>query len=62
MIEFFVTILSDENDTVLDPFMGSGTTGIVSVKNNRNFIGIEINEEYYKISQKRIMEEENASY
>lgn len=62
LIEFFVTILSDENDTVLDPFMGSGTTGIVSVKNNRNFIGIEINEEYYKISQKRIMEEENASY
>jgi DNA modification methylase len=34
---------------VLDPFFGSGTTGIVALKNERNYIGIELNEEYIKI-------------
>jgi len=40
--------------TVLDPFMGSGTTGVACVKTGRNFIGIEIDETYFKIAQKRI--------
>lgn len=39
---------------VYDPFMGSGTTAIACMKNNRNFIGSEISEEYIKISEKRI--------
>lgn len=39
---------------VLDPFMGSGTTGIACVKSNRPFIGIELNKEYYDIAKKRI--------
>ena len=40
--------------TVLDPFMGSGTTGVACKELGRNFIGIEISPEYYKISEKRI--------
>jgi site-specific DNA-methyltransferase (adenine-specific) len=49
-----IKMLSWKNATVLDPFMGAGTTGVVCKKLNRNFIGIEISEEYWKIAQKRI--------
>ena len=54
LIEHLVKIFSKENSLVIDPFLGSGTTGIVCKKLNRNFIGIEINKEYYDISLKRI--------
>lgn len=47
---------SNEGDTVLDPFMGSGTTGKACKNLNRNFIGIELGEEYFKIAEKRISE------
>lgn len=40
--------------TVIDPFMGSGTTGVACVQTGRNFIGIEIDEGYFKIAEKRI--------
>lgn len=43
-----------ENGIVLDPFMGSGTTGLVAKKLNRNFVGIELNPEYIKIAEKRL--------
>lgn len=39
---------------VLDPFMGAGTTALTALKNNKNFLGIELNEDYIKIAQKRI--------
>lgn len=42
--------------TILDPFMGSGTTGVACVKLNRNFIGYEIDEPYFRIAEKRIAE------
>ena len=45
---------SNENDTVLDCFMGSGTSGVVAKEMNRNFIGIEIVKEYYNIAKERI--------
>lgn len=45
---------SNEGDTVLDPFMGSGTTGKMAKQLNRNFIGIELDKEYYEIAKKRI--------
>ena len=41
-------------DIVLDMFLGSGTTGVASVKNNRNFIGIELNKDYFDMSKERI--------
>jgi len=47
---------SNENDIVFDPFMGSGTTGKMAILNNRNFIGIEKDPEYFKIAEKRIDE------
>ena len=46
--------------TVLDPFMGSGTTGVACKNTNRDFIGIEIEEDSFKIAQKRIVPEESA--
>jgi DNA modification methylase len=45
---------SNEGDTVLDPFCGSGTTGKMALLNNRKFIGIEISDEYCEIANKRI--------
>ena len=48
---------SKEEQTILDPFMGSGTTGVACKKLNRNFIGIEINEKYYEIAKRRIENE-----
>lgn len=54
LVEYLVKTFSNEGDTVLDNCMGAGTTGIVCVKNNRNFIGIEISEDFYKIAKNRI--------
>lgn len=45
---------SNPGDVVLDPFMGSGTTGVACINSGRKFIGIEINEEYFKIAQTRM--------
>lgn len=45
---------TNEGDVVLDCFMGSGTTGVACKELNRNFIGIELDEEYFKIAEKRI--------
>jgi site-specific DNA-methyltransferase (adenine-specific) len=47
---------SNEGDVVLDPFMGSGTTGVACIKNNRKYIGFEISKEYCELAEKRISE------
>ncbi len=52
--EFFVKLFTKEEDTVLDPFEGSGTTGVVCKKLNRKYVGIEKNEEYHKYASTRI--------
>jgi site-specific DNA-methyltransferase (adenine-specific) len=54
LMEYLVNLVSKEGHTVLDPFCGSGTTGIACKKLNRNFIGIERDEEYCKIAEARI--------
>ena len=56
LIQHLVEILSNPGDCVLDPFMGSGTTGDAAKRTDRNFIGIELDEAYFKIAQKRIQE------
>lgn len=50
---------SNENDIVFDPFMGSGTTGIGALKNNRNFIGVELEKKYFDVAKNRIEQVEN---
>ena len=54
VISKLVRLLSNENDIVLDPFMGSGTTGVACKNLNRKFIGIELDEKYFNIAQNRI--------
>lgn len=46
-----------EGDVILDPFMGSGTTAVAAKRLNRNFIGYEINKEYKKLADKRLLDE-----
>jgi site-specific DNA-methyltransferase (adenine-specific)/modification methylase len=45
---------SKENSTILDPFMGTGTTGVVCKNFNRNFIGIELDKNYFNVAKERI--------
>lgn len=56
LIEPCILAGSRPGDTVLDPFNGAGTTGLVSLKHHRNYIGIELNPEYIKIAEKRLSE------
>ena len=54
LMEYLILTYSNEGETVLDNCMGSGTTGVAAVNVNRNFIGIEMNQEYYQIAKNRI--------
>ena len=54
LMEILIKNSSDEKDIVLDCFMGSGTTGVACINTNRNFIGIELDENYFKIAKERI--------
>ena len=54
MLERLVKDASDEGDIILDPFMGSGTTGVAAKNLNRSFIGIEMDEGYFNIAKERI--------
>ena len=62
LFEYLVRTYSNEGEVVLDNVMGSGTTGIASVKTNRNFIGIEKEEKFFDISVKRIKENIPKNY
>ena len=57
LIRRILETCSKEGHTILDPFMGSGTTGVACAQLNRNFIGIELNEEYFNIAKARIESE-----
>jgi DNA modification methylase len=57
LIEPCILAGSREGDTVLDPFSGSGTTGVVALRNGRNYLGCELNPEYAELSRKRISDD-----
>jgi site-specific DNA-methyltransferase (adenine-specific) len=54
LMEYLIKTYTNEGETVLDFTMGSGTTGVAAKNLNRNFIGIELDPEYFKIAKKRI--------
>lgn len=54
LMSYLVNLGSSEDEIILDPFMGTGATGIASILNNRQFIGIDLEERYVKISEDRI--------
>jgi len=61
LVERLILATTAEGDLVLDPFLGSGTSGVVATRLNRKFVGIEVNEEYLDIALKR-MEGLDASF
>ena len=54
LLEYFIRTYTNEGETVLDNCMGSGSTGVACVNTGRNFIGIELDENYYNIAENRI--------
>jgi DNA modification methylase len=59
LVEPCILASSREGDTVLDPFLGSGTVGLVAQRHNRRWVGCELNPEYAKIAETRISKETN---
>jgi len=62
LMEYLIRTYTNEGETVLDFTMGSGTTGVACVKTKRDFIGIELDDGYFKIAEKRIMEAESPIF
>ena len=58
LLEYLIRTYTNEGETVLDNTMGSGSTGVACVNTERNFIGIELNEEYFNIASERIKKAE----
>lgn len=56
LLEWLIKTYSNENDTVLDSCMGSGSTGVACKNLNRNFIGIEIDQKYFEIAKDRLQQ------
>ena len=56
LLEYLIKTYTNENETVLDNTMGSGSTGVACINTKRNFIGIELEKKYYKIAKKRLEE------
>ena len=56
ILRHFIEILTNEGDTVMDTFMGSGATGVAACQTGRNFIGIELDKSYFENAKKRIMD------
>lgn len=54
LLEFMINKFSDENNTILDPFIGSGSTAIACLNTGRNYLGFELDKEYWNVSQVRI--------
>jgi site-specific DNA-methyltransferase (adenine-specific) len=60
LMEWIIRKYTNENETIFDPFMGSGTTGVAAVRLGRSFIGVEINPDYYAIAERRIRQAQEA--
>ena len=58
LMEYLIKIYSPVDSIVLDPFCGSGTTGVAAKKQNRNFVGIDLSEHYTEIAKRRVADEE----
>lgn len=56
LLEYLIKTYTNENETVLDNTMGSGSTGVACVNTNRNFIGMELDDKYFEIAKRRISE------
>lgn len=54
LLEYLIKTYTNEGETVLDNTMGSGSTGVAAVRTNRNFVGIELDDTYFEIANKRI--------
>ena len=59
LLEYLIKTYTNENELVLDFTMGSGSTGVACINTNRNFIGIELDENYFNIAKQRIEEAKN---
>lgn len=59
LLEYLIKTYTNEGDLVLDNCMGSGSTGVACINTNRNFIGIELDENYFRIARNRISEAQN---
>jgi site-specific DNA-methyltransferase (adenine-specific) len=58
LLDYLIRTYTNEGETVLDNCMGSGTTALVAIRTKRNFIGFELNKEYFDIANKRIKAEQ----
>lgn len=58
LMERIILLTTNEGDTVIDTFMGSGTTGVACLNTGRNFVGFEIDTEYFDMAQERLLEVE----
>ena len=62
LCEYLIKTYTNEDETVLDNCMGSGSTGVACVNTNRKFIGIELDKTYFNISKKRLEEAKQISF
>jgi site-specific DNA-methyltransferase (adenine-specific) len=56
LLERLILLSSNQGDTVVDPFMGSGSTGVAAIMNDRKFYGCEMNSDYFEIALNRLNE------
>ncbi|MDD3669523.1 MAG: site-specific DNA-methyltransferase [Alphaproteobacteria bacterium] len=62
LLDRIIAAATNENDLILDPFMGGGTTGVSAIRLGRRFVGIEKEEEFVKLSEKRIKDEASKKH